>query len=111
MRQHAGEIFDEARAGRAGEGAGLLHVPPKLVCALCQPESLELLGVPRVCANQHEVAEVGYQHQPILFPVAADLGSVSRQPRHRRSVDLTSITPRSGGCPSRGRPFCICFAA
>ena len=89
MRQHAGEIFDEARAGRAGEGAGLLHVPPKLVRAFCQPEGLELLGAPGVCANQHEIAEVGYQHQPILFPVTADLGAISRKPsRFGGGLDL-----------------------
>ena len=80
VRHHAGEILDEACAGRAGEGARLLHVPPKLVFACCQPEGLELPQAPGVFADQHEITEVGHQHLPVLLPVAADLGAVSRDP-------------------------------
>ena len=46
-----------------------------------QPEGLQLGGLAmRVLAQQHEVAGVGDQRQPVAFPVAAHLGGVGGWP-------------------------------
>ena len=81
MGQRTGEIFAQARAQVAGEGARLLQAALKRLSAASQPESLQLRRATRgVLAQQHEVARVGHQHQAVAAPVAADLSALRREP-------------------------------
>ena len=81
VRQGAGEILAQPRAHLAGEGARLLQPAPEVACTLRQPEGFEPRRAARpVFADQHEVSQVGYQHQPVAVPVAAYLIARRRQP-------------------------------
>ena len=81
VRQGAGEIFAQARAGRIGEGARLFQLAPEVFRAVRQPEGFELRGAAGcVFAQQHEVAQVRHQHEPVFAPIAADLRAVRGQP-------------------------------
>ena len=81
MGQCATEIFTQAGADFAGEGARFLQPPRERFRAVSQPEGLQLRR-PANCilAEQHEVARIGHQHQSIAAPVAAHLIAVCRQP-------------------------------
>ena len=111
MRQGAQQVLAQTRANPTGEGARLLQLLVEVVRVGGQPEGLELRRPPRrVLADEHEVAVVSDQHQAIAPPIAADLRAVSREPGVVTRRGLTSTTPCSGICPSRGWPRCTCLA-
>ena len=84
VRQRAGEIFAEPGADIPGEGAGRPDPAPELLRAAGQPEGFEpRRAARRVLAEQHEVAQIGRQDQPVAPPVAADLGALRGEPRRR----------------------------
>ena len=81
MREGPGKVFAEPRTHFAGERAWPLHLAPEVVRILRQPEGFEPGRTARpVRADQHEVAQVRHQHQPVAAPVAAHLVRLHRQP-------------------------------
>ena len=76
------EVLAKARPRIAGERVRLLSTTQELVLAARQPQGLERRG-PTVCvlAQQHEVAGVRHQHQPVASPVATGLVTFRRKPR------------------------------
>ena len=79
MGQRATEIFTQPGADFAREGTRCLQPVPERFRIFRQPEGLQLRR-PANCilAEQHKVARIGHQHQPIAAPVAAH--HVCRQP-------------------------------
>ena len=74
MRQRTSKVFTEARSGPPRECTRLLKLAPEIVRAVRQSESLQLRRTARrILAHQHEVAQVGHQHQTIVVPVATGL--------------------------------------
>ena len=81
MGQRTGKIFAQARAHVAGEGARLLQPAVEVFRTFRKPEGFELRrATGRVLAQQQEVAIVGYKHQAVAAPVAADLSALRREP-------------------------------
>ena len=61
--------------------AGMFQTADKRFLAIRQPKRFEP-GRParRILADEHEVARVGHQHQPVALPVAAHLTALRREP-------------------------------
>ena len=79
--QRAGEIFAQACAEFASEGARLLQPAVEVVRADRHPEGFQLRGpARRVLTQQHEIARVRHQHQPLPAPVAAHRVARCREP-------------------------------
>ncbi len=81
VRQRPCEVLAKARAGVAGERARLLQTTEELVLVAGEPKGFEGRGL-AVCvlAQQHEVAGVCHEHEPVPTPVTAGLGARSREP-------------------------------
>ena len=81
VRQGAGEIFAQSGADLTGEGARLVQLVVEVVGVVGQAEGFELGGTARlVFTDQHEVARVRHQNQPVAAPIAADLSGVRGEP-------------------------------
>ena len=79
--QRPGEIFAQACAEFASEGARLLQAAVEVVRADRHPEGFQLRGpARRVLTHQHEIARVRHQHQPLPAPVAAHRVARCREP-------------------------------
>ena len=79
--QGAAQVLGQRRTDAVGEGAGVLQLGLEVGGGVCQPEGLQLDGLPlRVLPQQHKVAGVGDQHETVALPVAADLRAVGGEP-------------------------------
>ena len=77
MGQGAAQVFGQRGAVGVSKGAGVLQLHLEVGSGLGQSEGLQLGGLSvRVLAQQHKIAGVGDQHQPVSVPVAADLRAV-----------------------------------
>ena len=77
----AAEVFAEAGADVAGEGAGRFEAGLELVLGGGEAEGLEPSGVAcGVLAQEDEVAGVGDEDEAVPVPVAADLGAAGGEP-------------------------------
>ena len=74
MRQGAAQIFPQAGTHLPGEGSGCFQPASERLRVVCQPERFQLrrLAV-RIFPDEHEVARVRDQHQPIPGPIPTDL--------------------------------------
>ena len=74
MRQGAAQIFAQPGASLPGEIARRFQPAGKLLRALRRPKRFEPGRLPvRVFADEHEVARIGDQYEPIPTPVPVDL--------------------------------------
>ena len=81
MGQGAAQVLGQRQAGLVSEGARVLQLLVEVSSGFCQAEGLQLGGISvGVLAQQHEVAGVGHQHQPVQPSVLADLGAVGGEP-------------------------------
>ena len=110
--QCAREILAQTRAHCPCECTRMLQPAGECLFALGQPERLQHVVSPavRVGADEVELAQVGHQYQAIAAPITRHLLAHGRCLACPRAEGFTSTTPRSGACPSRGRPRWTCFA-
>ena len=82
MRQRPAQVLSQSGADLFGEGARRLQPRLELSRRVRQPEGLQSDGVAGgVLSDQHEVAGVGDQHEPVPAPVAGHLVAGRGQPR------------------------------
>ena len=80
MRQRAAEILAEARADRVGKDPRRFQTAPELISAASETKRFERgLSSHRVRTDQPEFPQVGYQHQTVARPMAADLIAYDRR--------------------------------
>ncbi len=80
-QQHPLEVFHQTLAARLGERARLDQPGPKILGRIRQPQRLQhgrLTGA--ILTDQQEIPIIRYQHQPVFFPILADLRAIDRQP-------------------------------
>jgi|GEM_PF-2952588 len=81
MTQGPGQVFPQPGAGSAGKGLWLFQCLPEGFGALRQLEFFQLDGAAgAVLPHQHELAQVGDQHQPVTVPIATHLITGCREP-------------------------------
>ena len=81
MRQGAAQVLTQRGPNVVGKGAGVLQLRLEGGGGPGQPESFQLgRAALRVLAQQHEVAGIGDQHQPVTVPVATHLVAIRGQP-------------------------------
>ena len=82
MRQCTGKKFRQTLRDLVRKRTRFLNLCEEVVLAFREPKGFE--DFRRACTvipNQHEVARVGHDHQPIASPIACDLRAFSRHPR------------------------------